>query len=431
MSRRTFSNWGGNLRFEPGCIAMPSSEEELSDIIRKAAAEGRRVRPVGAAHSWTALIGTPDVLLSLDRMQGLVSVNGMEATVRAGTRLKLLGELLFAKGLAMENLGDIDVQSIAGATSTGTHGTGIRFRSIANQITGLRIMLADGSILQCNAEQRPELLDALRLSLGSMGIITELTIRCVPSYRLKFVSGKETLTSCLANRERYERDTRNFEFYCFPYSDKVQTKFIHLTDDAPTGSKLLGYLNDVVLENGVFGAFCGVAKNLPASIPAISKLTAAAAGGGSKVDHAHRIFATVRTVRFNEMEYSIPVEHLPEAITRIQALIRDQRIPVNFPIECRSVKGDELWLSPAYQRDSAYIAVHMYRGMPHQNYFRQVETLLRSYGGRPHWGKMHTLVAADLKEIYPRWNDLIALRQELDPQGLFLNAYLERLLLGK
>lgn len=431
MSRRTFSNWGGNLRFAPGRIAMPASEEELSDIIRKAATEGRRVRPVGAAHSWTALVETPDVLLSLDRMQGLISVNGMEATVWAGTRLKMLGELLFAKGLAMENLGDIDVQSIAGATSTGTHGTGSRFRSIANQITGLRLMLADGSILQCNADRRPELLDALRLSLGSMGIITQITLRCVPTYRLKFVSGKETLTSCLANRERYERGTRNFEFYCFPYSDKVQTKFIHLTDDAPTGSKILNYLNDVVLENGVFGAFCGVAKNIPASIPAISRLTAAAAGGGNKVDHAHRIFATVRTVRFNEMEYSIPAQHLPEAIIRIQALIKEHRIPVNFPIECRTVKGDELWLSPAYQRDSAYIAVHMYKGMPHQDYFHRVETLLRSYSGRPHWGKMHTLVAADLKEIYPRWNDFIALREQLDPQGLFLNEYLELLLLGK
>ncbi|MEX1132376.1 MAG: D-arabinono-1,4-lactone oxidase [Flavobacteriales bacterium] len=430
MSERTFSNWGGTVRFAPAHIATPATEEELSTLVVRAAREGRCVRPVGAAHSWPALVETNDVLVSLDRMQGLVAVEGMEATVWAGTRLKKLGELLHARGLAMENLGDIDVQSIAGATSTGTHGTGSNFRSIANQITGLRVMLADGSILNCNAHERPELLNALRVALGAMGIITQITLRCVPTYRLKFTSGKETLDSCLGNLQRYDRETRNFEFYCFPYSDKVQMKFIHLTEEEPTGSKVWSYINDVVLENSVFGAFCGVAKNFPSTIPAISKLTAAVAGGGTKVDHAHRIFATVRTVRFNEMEYSIPVQHLPEAITRIQALIREERIPVNFPIECRSVKGDELWLSPAHGRDSAYIAVHMYKGMPHKDYFLRVETLLRSYGGRPHWGKLHTLTASELKDIYPRWNDFIALREQLDPQGVFLNGYLKRLLLG-
>jgi FAD-linked oxidoreductase len=428
MSTRTFSNWGGTVRFEPAQIALPTNEDELRMIIVNAAREGRTVRPVGAAHSWPALVETNDVLVSLDRMQGLVAVNGMQATVWAGTRLKKLGELLHANGLAMENLGDIDVQSIAGATSTGTHGTGTRFRSIANQVAGLRMVLADGSIVTCSATEHPELFDAARVSLGALGIITQITLQCVPTYRLKFIAGKEKLSSVLANLERYDRETRNFEFYCFPYSELVQTKFIHATDEEPRGSKALRYLNDVVLENTVFGTFCGLAKHVPASIPAVSRLTAAVAGGGTKVDHAHRIFATVRTVRFKEMEYSIPAEHLPEAITSILRLIRDERIRVNFPIECRFVKGDPLWLSPAYQRDSAYIAVHMYKGMPHEDYFARVEALLLSFGGRPHWGKMHTLAAPELKVLYPRWNDFQDLRRQLDPQGVFLNGYLKRLL---
>jgi len=427
MSARRFSNWGGTVRFAPAQIASPATEEELSTLVVQAAREGRCVRPVGAAHSWPALVETNDVLVSLDRMQGLVSVDGMLATVWAGTRLKKLGELLHAHGLAMENLGDIDVQSIAGATSTGTHGTGTRFRSIANQVAGLRMVLADGSIVSCSATERPELFDAARVSLGALGIITQLTLQCVPTYRLKFVSGKETLDSCLANLERYDRETRNFEFYCFPYSELVQTKFIHETTEKPRNSKVLSYLNDVVLENSVFGAFCGVAKHIPASIPAVSRLTATVAGGGTKVDHAHRIFATVRTVRFTEMEYSIPAEHLPEAIRSILRIIREERIRVNFPIECRFVKGDPLWLSPAYQRDSAYIAVHMYKGMPHQAYFARVEGLLRDMGGRPHWGKMHTLGAQELKAIYPRWKDFQVLRKELDPSGVLLNGYLRKL----
>jgi FAD-linked oxidoreductase len=428
MGTRAFSNWGGTVCFDPAHIALPTSEEELSTIIRKAASEGRTVRPVGAAHSWPPLVETKDVLVSLDRMQGLIAVDGMRATVWAGTRLKMLGELLHANGLAMENLGDIDVQSIAGATSTGTHGTGTRFRSIANQVAGLRMVLADGSIVSCSATERPELFDAARVSLGALGIITQITLHCVPTYRLKFVGGKEKLASVLANLDRYNTDTRNFEFYCFPYSELVQTKFIHGTDGTPRGSKALRYVNDVVLENTVFGAFCGVAKHLPQSIPMISRLTAAVAGGGTKVDHAHRIFATVRTVRFKEMEYNIPAERLPEAITAILRLIRDERIRVNFPIECRFVKGDPLWLSPAYLRDSAYIAVHMYKGMPHEAYFARVEELLRGLGGRPHWGKMHTLNASDLKLLYPRWSDFQDLRHELDPHGVFLNDHLRKLM---
>jgi FAD-linked oxidoreductase len=428
MTNRSFSNWAGNLRFRPEQLAMPATEAELGAIILKASREGRTVRPVGAAHSWTALVETNDVLVSLDRMQGLVAVDGMRATVWAGTRLKQLGEILFAHGLAMENLGDIDVQSIAGATSTGTHGTGVDFRSIANQVAGLRLMLADGSIVSCSATERPELFDAARVSMGALGIITQVTLLCVPTYRLKFSGGREKLSSVLAKLEDYNRDTRNFEFYCFPYSDLVQTKFIHATDEAPRGSKVLRYLNDVVLENGVFGAFCGLARRVPASIPFVSRLTASVAGGGTKVDHAHRVFATVRTVRFNEMEYSIPADRFKEAITTILGFIRDERIPVNFPLECRFVKADALWLSPAHQRDSAYIAVHMYKGMPHEAYFRRMETYLQGLGGRPHWGKMHTASAEYLRGVYPKWDEFQALRRQLDPKGVFLNSYLRGLL---
>ncbi len=421
-----FSNWSGNLRFTPGNLFRASSEEAIIDLVQLAAREGKKVRVVGAGHSWTPLVETEDYLLNLDQLCGLLAIEGNEATVWAGTRLKELGQLLFEKNLALENLGDIDVQAIAGAISTGTHGTGVNFQTISNQISRLRMVTASGEVVTCDAEQLPDLFNAARTSLGTLGIITQITLRCQPTYKLEYRGGKESLDHCLSRLSQYNAETRNFEFYCFPYSERVQTKFINETNEAPTKDSLSRYLNDVVLENGVFGAICNVSRALPTTIPALSKLTAAAAGTNRKIDHAHRIFATVRDVRFNEMEYNIPAEKLPEALNALMRMIRDERIKVNFPIECRFVKSDNLWISPAYQRNSAYIAVHMFKGMSYREYFEKVEALMSNYGGRPHWGKMHFLLNDSLAERYPKWDDFKRLRREMDPDGRFLNRYLEK-----
>jgi FAD-linked oxidoreductase len=422
-----YTNWARNIVFTPSQIAYPENENQLCELLANATANGKKVRVVGSAHSWTGLIETNQTLVSLDKMQGLVSVDGMNATVWAGTKLKMLGQILFEQGLAMENLGDIDVQAIAGAASTGTHGTGANFQSIANQVSKLRIATASGEIVECSADNNPELFDAARVSLGSLGIITQITLRCIPAYNLTYTADRENLFEVLDKLDEYNTNTRNFEFYYFPHTDWVQTKYINITKEQPQPKPVMRFLNDVMLENAVFGTACKVTQFFPSTAASISKLTTQMIGPAKKTHHSHRIFATVRMVRFNEMEYNIPAEHFKEAIVRAKEMIEKDKINVNFPIECRFVKSDNLHLSPAYQRESAYLAFHVYQKMPYKDYFRKMEDLMLEYDGRPHWGKMHTLKADTLSKKYPKWNEFLAIREKLDPNQTFINQHLKEL----
>lgn len=424
---KSFNNWAENIVFNPSEILKPSTEEEISEIVSKANNEGKKVRVVGSAHSWTGLFETNEILLSLDNMQGIVKMDGMEATVWAGTKLKTLGRLLYENGLAMENLGDIDVQAIAGAASTGTHGTGVNFKSIANQISKLRMVKASGEIVECGQQNNPELFDAARVSLGALGIITQITLKCVTSYNLKYTARKENFYKCLNNLEENNAKTRNFEFYYFPHTDYVQTKYINKTTEQPNRKPIRKFINDVILENSLFGLACKTAHYFPSTCAKVSELTTKLIGPTKKTHYSHRIFATVRLVRFNEMEYNIPTDKFKEVITRAKDIIGKDKIAVNFPIECRFVKGDDLYLSPAYKRDSAYISFHMYRPMPYKDYFEKMENLMLEYDGRPHWGKIHTLKADTLKHKYPKWADFLKIREELDPNQTFINPYLKEI----
>lgn len=424
---KSYNNWAENIVFNPSEILKPSTEEEISEIVSKANNEGKKIRVVGSAHSWTGLFETNQILLSLDNMQGIVKMDGMEATVWAGTKLKTLGRLLYENGLAMENLGDIDVQAIAGAASTGTHGTGVNFKSIANQISKLRIVKANGEIVECSQENNLELFDAARVSLGALGIITQITLKCVPTYNLQYNAYRENFYECLQNLDKNNTNTRNFEFYYFPHTDYVQTKYINKTTEQPNPKPIRKFINDVILENSIFGLACKTAHYFPSSCANVSKLTTKLIGHTKKTHYSHRIFATVRLVRFNEMEYNIPANKFKEAITRVKDIIAKDKIAVNFPIECRFVKGDDLYLSPAYQRDSAYISFHMYRPMPYKGYFEKMENLMLEYDGRPHWGKMHTLKADTLKQKYPKWTDFLRIRAALDSKQTFINPYLKEI----
>lgn len=423
----TYSNWARNIIFTPSELVYPESENQLCEILSEANRNGKKVRVVGSAHSWTGLIETNQILVSLDKMQGLVAVDGMEATVWAGTKLKRLGQILFEQGLAMENLGDIDVQAIAGAASTGTHGTGTGFQSIANQVSKLRIATAAGEIIECSADNNPELFDAARVSLGSLGIITQLTLKCIPAYNLAYTAYRENIFEVLEKLEETNAKTRNFEFYYFPHTDWVQTKYINTTSEKPNPKPIRRFLNDVLLENAFFGSACKVTQFFPNSTPAVSRFTTKLIGPSAKQHHSHRIFATVRIVKFNEMEYNIPLEHFKEAIVRAKEIIEKDKINVNFPIECRFVKSDNLHLSPAYQRESAYLAFHVYQKNPYKDFFRKMEDLMLEYDGRPHWGKMHTLKADILSKKYPKWNEFLAIREKLDPNQTFINQHLKEL----
>ncbi|GHO95279.1 FAD-binding oxidoreductase [Reticulibacter mediterranei] len=431
-----WSNWSGVVECSPEAILKPKSIEDVSKIVQKSHQAGNHVRVVGSGHSFTPVVQTNGILLSLDNLQGIEQIDideeeGNTVTVLAGTRLKKLGEELFDQGLAQENLGDIDEQSIAGAISTGTHGTGARFGTISTQIVGLTLVTASGELLECSPEQHPDIFKAAQVSLGMLGVIVRVKLRVVPFKRLHFQSHRLPLSECLDNLERYKQENSHFEFFWLPYTNDVQAKFTNETDTPLKGKNVLdtlwGNFNKVVLENGVYWLFSEACRLRPQLCQPVSRLSASLIASVDEVEYSHRIFATPRWVRFNEMEYNIPAEHARSVVQEVQECINRNQFAVHFPIECRFVHADDIWLSPAYQRESFYVAVHMYCGMPYKEYFRQVEEIFRRYQGRPHWGKLHTQDAYSLTELYPRWHDFRRVRARLDPQGVFLNDYLRLL----
>lgn len=425
MSKQ-WSNWSGAVSCQPAVIAKPASVDEIRAELKAARDVGRNLRVAGSGHSFTPLCATDGTLLSLENYSGVTDVNAetRRVRVRAGTSLKILGASLAEHGLAMENLGDIDVQAVAGALATGTHGTGVEFGSLATQITGLRLLLADGSELWCSSATEPEIFHAARVHLGALGVVTEIELACVPAYRLEYQSLRGRLTSVLENLDELKRDNRNFECYWFPYSDSVQLKLLNTTDAPASGNQVWRRAMDMLVENGAFWAMSALTRAVPRMAPAICRLEGYSIPAHKGVQASHEIYATSRLVRFNETEYSIPAEHFVDAITAIRDTMERERFATNFPLELRFVAADDIPLSPAHGRASAYIAAHMYKGMPHEKYFDALTEIFDHYGGRPHWGKMHNKGAEDFAKLYPQWDEFLQIRQTLDPGGLFLNPHL-------
>src|SRR5215469_1003318 len=426
MKNTMWQNWSGSVSCSPSMIANPRTVDELVQLVADCGRTGRRLRVAGSGHSFTPLVASDDLVVSLKNLTGLDESVGParnRATALAGTRLKELGQALFDHSLAMENLGDIDEQSLSGAISTGTHGTGTRFGSIATQVISLDLVTADGKIVECSEESNSELFKAAQVSFGVLGVIARVTLRVLPSYRLRRESRRALLDDCLANVEKHKRENRNFEFFWFPYSGYCQAKFLNQTSEPPTRINRWSR----VMENRIFLALSELCRLMPGLCPSISRFSAWSIPTVTEVNYSQLVYPTPRLVRFQEMEYNLPAERFIEAMTEIRQCITKNRFAVHFPIECRFVRADDIWLSPATGRDSCYIAVHMYRGMPYRQYFTAIEKIFQNHNGRPHWGKMHTMTADQLAAAYPRWDDFLRLRTELDPKGIFLNPYLEKL----
>ncbi len=423
-------NWAENIQWNPSEIAYPSSEIEIQQVVLKAVNSNKKIRTIGTGHSFTALSQTSQVLVSLDKYQGVISVNKEkhQATVKGGTKLKLLGELLFNEGLAMENLGDIDSQSIAGAISTGTHGTGTAFGSISTQVIGLKFINGKGEVIACSSTKNEQLFKAASLSLGCLGIITEITIQCIPTYKLALQNGRENIHDVLDTLDQRNKENRNFEFFWIPYTDTAWTKTTNIAEEAePDKDNFLNYWTEFVLENHVFKLACEFARYFPSQNKTVAKITAANISTIKKVYYSHKIFATPRIVKFREMEYNVPSETYIDVFKDIQNLVNKKKFNIHFPIENRWVKGDDLLLSPAYKRDSTYIACHVYNKKEYKSYFTALEEIFRAYDGRPHWGKMNTLKTNDISTMYPKFTTFMELRKEHDPNKVFINPYLEKL----
>lgn len=433
MSRRKhdWRNWGRNVAASPLRVEHPASAADVQRSVARASAAGLRVKAVGAGHSFTGIAAADGVQLSLDRLQGLVSADTGTGRVRlrAGTRLHQVPALLAPYGLAMPNLGDIDRQSVAGAISTGTHGTGSAFGGLSTQVAGLALVQPDGGLLRL--EHDDPLLPAAALGLGALGVMTEVTLQCVPAFVLRAEERSEPLADILAGLTDRVKAADHFEFYWFPHTDRAATK---------TNTRLPGtarrrplspaalWLDETLLSNTVFRATCTAGRAAPAVVPAVNRAAARLLGGRDYADASDRVFTQRRTVRFREMEYALPAARLEAAFIALQRLVRERRWRISFPVEVRWAAADDLWLSTAHGRDTAYIAVHRYYREEYREYFDAVEEVMLAHGGRPHWGKLHSLAAPALAGRYPRFTDFLAVRDRLDPDRVFTNAYLDRVL---
>jgi FAD-linked oxidoreductase len=421
-----WTNWAGDQQCEPAVLERPAAVGEVVGAVERAVAAGRCVRVAGSGHSFTGAVLTDGALLSLDRMGALLDADPGTGLVRveAGITLHALNQALAEHGLAMPNLGDIDEQSIAGAISTATHGTGVTLRNLSAQVRALRLVTASGEVREVDGGE--DLL-AARVAIGALGIVTEVTLQTVPAFTLRGVDAPAPLAEVLEGLDERVAGHRHFEFFVFPHADSALTRTNDVVDEPPRPrSKLRAYVDDVLLGNAAFQLACVIGRTFPRAIPSLNRLVTRFSGATTRVDRSDRIFASPRKVRFTEMEYALPRPVAADAVRAIKATA--ERYAVNFPIEVRCVAPDDALLSPAHERETVYVAVHMFKGMEWEPYFRAVEAIADEHGGRPHWGKRHFQTGATLAARYPAWERFAAVRERMDPGGVFSNAYTDRVL---
>ena len=431
MAARSVRNWAGNEACVPLRVERPASTDEVAAIVAAAHRERQRVKAFGAGHSFTPVAMTSGVLLSLGRMRSVRHVDAERGrvTVDAGITLRALADELDAVGLAMPNLGDINVQSVAGAISTATHGTGRAWGNLATTVVGIELVDGTGQVVCCDERNDPELLRVARVAVGALGVVTALTLQCVPAFNLHARETIEQLDDVLADIDTFTRSADHTEFYWMPGGGRCQVKRNRRTDDPARPQSRLAYARDKYLaENLAFGLACRAGRRFPSLAPSIAKVVASALSERDLVDRSDRIFTSPRHVRFVEMEYGVPLTDLAEAVDRVRHLTRTLSYPVLFPIEVRVSAADDIPLSTGFGRESGWVAVHQYRGAPYEAYFQGVEAIMDQYGGRPHWGKLHFQTAATLRERYPEWDAFAGQRARLDPGGTFRNDYLDRVL---
>jgi L-gulono-1,4-lactone dehydrogenase len=423
-------NWAGDQHCAPVERVQARSTEDVAATVRRAADEGRTVRAAGAGHSFTDIALTNGYQLSLDAMDSVLDADRDSGLVRvqAGATIHALNHRLWELGRGFENLGDIDVQSIAGAISTATHGTGGKLCNIGANVVGVQLVSGDGSVVEID-ESDLDALRAARASLGALGIVTEVTLRTVPAFVLEGIDRPEPLDEVLASLDERVEGNDHFEFFFFPHADVALTRTNNRVDRAPEPrGAAKAWFEDILVNNHVFHAFCLAGRAFPSQIPRVNRLITRVAGTMKRVDRSYEVFASPRLVRFTEMEYAVPRERVAEAVQGVRELLDRNEFAVPFPIECRAVAADDAHLSTASGRDTGYVAVHMFKGMEWEPYFRAVEALMDELDGRPHWGKRHFQTADTLRPRYPGWDAFQAVRARLDPDGRFANTYTDRVL---
>lgn len=386
----TWANWSGRQTDEPTQVLQPTTEAEIQQAVIEAAKSGLPVRAVGASHSHSRIAATNGVLLDMDAWQGVVSASTQDqrATVKSGSRIYQLGEPLFAHGLALHNQGDIDKQSIAGATSTGTHGTGPTLQNLSNSVLDARIVLASGDIVDCTPDATPELFEVVRHSLGGIGLITEMTLDLRPAYRLHETLWKDTPELVFGRIDALMDATRHFEFFWMPQNDACACKSLAETED------VVDDLPDVKLE---------------------------------RIGWSHNIISSIRDDLHTEMEYSVPADRGPECFLEIREMIQRDFPDLQWPLEYRTLRSDDLWISAASGRETVTISAHQDISLDDRPLFEACEAIFRRYDGRPHWGKVHYQSGAELAALYPQYREWWRVRDAHDPDGVFVTDYLNSL----
>ena len=421
-----WSNWAGDRTCLPAVLARPASTDEVAGAVRRAAGAGRTVRVAGAGHSFSDCVQTDGTLLSLERMDQVIDVSGDRVRVQAGITLNALNRELLARGLAFPNLGDIDVQHLGGAIATGTHGTGATKRNLSAQVVAAQVVDGSGEVREIDGGD--ELL-AARVSTGALGVVTEVTLQAVPAFRLRGVDDREPLADVLDSLEERVAAHEHFELWTFPHSPYALTRTNSVTEDPPEGPPEWRLkAGQIWLDNRVFEGVLKTGRRFPRTVPGLNRVCGAVTGRRERVAESFSIFASPRLFRFTETEQCIPREHAAEALLEVKALL--ERRAIGMPVELRFVAPDDALLSPSFERESAYIAAHVYVGIDPAP-LREVEELLQRFGARPHWGKRSWLTAAQLAPRYPRWDDFQTVRERFDPDGRFVNDYSRRMLSRK
>ena len=426
----SWSNWAGNQRSQPVRIERPSSESEVVEIVLRAVAEHLRVKVVGSGHSFTGIAVPDEVMIDLAKMNRVVNVDhvGGVITVQAGIVLSDLNAYLESHKLSMPNLGDVTYQTLAGAVSTSTHGTGLQRTGLAAQIRAFKLVTASGEVLTCDPVHNAEIFHCGRVSLGALGVITEVTLNVVPGFNLRAVEQPMPISHVLDNFAQLIQENDFFEFYWVPHTKWALTKANNVSMDAiDSPGRFATWYNKMFMENYAFGLLCRVGRLFPKLIPKLATILPSS-GRVEYVNVSHRIFSSKRLVKFYEMEYSITLDSLVPALREVMQMVEDRGFLISFPVEVRCTGSDDIPLSTSTGRRSAYIAVHMFKGCEYTEYFAAVETILRKHEGRPHWGKIHNLDASDISSLYPEYQRFIEVRNQLDPEGVFTNDYLRRVL---
>jgi L-gulonolactone oxidase len=423
-----WTNWAREQRCAPVRIERPTSEDELATIVANASEQGHSVRAFGSGHSFTDIACTDGVLIDTSGLSRVIEVDPDTGavTVQAGIKLHELGPQLAAHELSLENQGDIDHQALAGALATATHGTGLEFQNISARVKAARLVTADGSVEILDGGDE---LKATRVSLGALGVISEVTVQAVPLYTLHRHDRPLALGPLLDDLDEHVETNDHFEFFVFPYADAAFARSTRRSDEEPVPTpKWKRAINERLLENVALSLVCRTGRAIPKLTPTLNRFMTSAVSESHVQDRAYRVYATERNVRFTEMEYAISRAHAREAVTRVLALVERRRLPILFPLEVRFSAGDDAFLSTAHERETCYIAVHQFNRMEFETYFRAVEAIMDEYGGRPHWGKRHYQTAATLRDRYPEWDRFQAARARLDPHGTFTNDYCRRVL---